>query len=792
VADVGERGSGSVPAPRASCALGAAVLAALTLAMFGDLLLGRGRVVSRHGLDGFTQYVHWRQFGFSELAKGNLALWNPWVFSGIPFLGGFQSALLYPPNWLHLVLPLDTAINAGVALHVFLMGLFTYLWVRARGLGTAPCLLAAVMMMFGGPFFLHVYPGHLSNLGVMPWVPLVLLCIDGVLAGGGLGWCLLGSAAVAAMVLAGHPQYVFYAGVTAAIYVGLSLGRVARRGRVVVWLLVLVAGAAALAAVQLLTGLDAARASVRAGGVSYRFAGAFSFPPENLLTLFAPGVLGDMLHGPYWGRCYLWEMSLFVGVGGAALAGYGLLAGPASTKRCAGWMLALLFVLALGAHTPLFPLLYGWVPGFDRFRGMSKFIFFASLFVALLAAVGLDELMRGTARDRRWIAATAAVVVLLALGATAVRLAAPPPGDAAGWWQRRMLDVLATGESQAPERQYRDPALVRAAALAAARGLGTAAAMLALVGAVVVRVRRPARAGWMLLALTLAQLLPFASLYRPTFALDAAWLPRQLTAAYAAAHEEQRVLDPVHVNAAMVAHVPDVWGFDPGVSRRYAEFMAATQGGDPDDATQYLRFVRREPFDRVYAMLRLGLVYVPRREGAMLVRLPSPLPHLQLVQQVEVERDRDAILAALARDDFDPRRTVVLEERPDPAPAPGPVQGRARVVDESSDTLTIEAEVDRPSILLVTDGYDPGWRARALPGSVQHAYRLLAANYVLRAIPLAAGTHRLVLEYRPGAFIVGRWISSIALIGWLAAAGWWVATRPRVRGTSRGADAVGG
>src|ERR1035437_4656288 len=87
-------------------------LGLLTLGMFGQVLFTPGERV----LSG------WRQFGFDQLRHGNLALWNPHLFSGAPFFGGFQSALLYPPNALFLVLPLGPAINWSIALHVFLAG----------------------------------------------------------------------------------------------------------------------------------------------------------------------------------------------------------------------------------------------------------------------------------------------------------------------------------------------------------------------------------------------------------------------------------------------------------------------------------------------------------------------------------------------------------------------------------------------------------------------------------------------------------------------------------------------
>src|SRR5262245_30964962 len=32
-------------------------------------------------------------------ARGELPLWNPYAFSGMPLLGDGQTAMFYPPNW---------------------------------------------------------------------------------------------------------------------------------------------------------------------------------------------------------------------------------------------------------------------------------------------------------------------------------------------------------------------------------------------------------------------------------------------------------------------------------------------------------------------------------------------------------------------------------------------------------------------------------------------------------------------------------------------------------------------
>lgn len=103
--------------------IGLGGVALLTAAMFLDVLVAPGsRVLGQVQQDLALHFLWWGEFGFGELAKGNLALWNPHIFSGAPFFGNTQSALLYPPNWLFLALPLST--NWSIALNAWLLGAF--------------------------------------------------------------------------------------------------------------------------------------------------------------------------------------------------------------------------------------------------------------------------------------------------------------------------------------------------------------------------------------------------------------------------------------------------------------------------------------------------------------------------------------------------------------------------------------------------------------------------------------------------------------------------------------------
>jgi hypothetical protein len=275
------------------------LLLAVALAMFGDLLfIGGTRVLGHPGADLSLQYFAWREFGFRELAKGNLALWNPHIFSGAPYFGGMQGALLYPPNWLFLVLPTPVAINWTVALHVFAIGAFMFFWMRQWDLSAAASFFAGTLVMFCGAFFPHVFAGHLPQLSAMTWSPLIFCSIDALFRTKRARWSLLGILAVAMQVLAGFPQYVFYTAIVAGLYAALRLiGH--WRWRLAAALLSIYPGGALLAGVQLLPAIQTTRETTRGFRLPFQFASMLSLPPENLVTLVAPDFFGQM--AKYWG-----------------------------------------------------------------------------------------------------------------------------------------------------------------------------------------------------------------------------------------------------------------------------------------------------------------------------------------------------------------------------------------------------------------------------------------------------------------------------------------------------------
>ncbi len=140
------------------------------------------------------------------------------------------------------------------------------------------------------------------------------------------------------------------------------------------------------------------------------------------------------------------------------------------------------------------------------------------------------------------------------------------------------------------------------------------------------------------------------------------------------------------------------------------------------------------------------------------------LSRMQLVSYSEVIPDRQRILNAMFDPSFDPGRKVFLESDPNLLSSHERVEGKVEWTDLSTDKIEITAQTNRPTLLLITDNYSAGWKAKSLPGSDQSKYYVMPADYFLRAIPLTAGKHHFMLEYRPTAFEIGKWVSILSCI----------------------------
>ncbi|HEY3083231.1 MAG TPA: YfhO family protein [Chloroflexota bacterium] len=390
------------------------------------------------GFDPFVYFYPLMAYRDARLLTGELPLWVPDYFLGAPFLANPQTGVLYAPNWLTAWLDAPRAYAWQALGHALWMALGGYLFARrVLGVGAVAALAAASALAFGGAG--QALVGHLNQLQAAAWLPWAALLADQ--ARPRRSWRLAGGlgAVLALQVLAGHAQQSY---MTAAALGVWLLGRalVDRsdgglvRDLVSAAALLGVAGAIAglLAAPQLLPTLELSGEGIRAGGMSYREAVAFSLPPWMLpVSLLPVYTFADQPNGEWLGH---------VGVVGALLAALGLVAGR---PRPLAWLLAAIglgaLLLGLGQFDPLYPLLYGVVPGLGLFRVPARWLFVYGFATAMLVALGVEALRVGGCARRTlsrlggFAALAAAPFALYALAVPEPRLRLPGAAVLAAW-----------------------------------------------------------------------------------------------------------------------------------------------------------------------------------------------------------------------------------------------------------------------------------------------------------------------------------------------------------------------
>ncbi len=128
--------------------------------------------------DNFIQNFPMRVLVGRDLTHGILPLWNPYLFSGTPLLGGFNAGAAYPVTWLTAVIPVFTAwtLTLTVTYDVALVGM--YLFLRRQGIAATAATFGAVTFAFAGYMTAQVV--HIDLVEGAAWLPWILLAVHGL------------------------------------------------------------------------------------------------------------------------------------------------------------------------------------------------------------------------------------------------------------------------------------------------------------------------------------------------------------------------------------------------------------------------------------------------------------------------------------------------------------------------------------------------------------------------------------------------------------------------------------
>jgi len=132
----------------------------------------------RSGLDTVT--FSWPVYAFlgDQLKSGTIPGWNPYQFSGVPFLADPESGWWYAPAMLIFgALPFAVAIKIYATVHILIAGLGTYAYGRVIGMAPAGALIAAWAVSQGGLFTDRSRCCY-AQIQLAAWIPIALLAIE--------------------------------------------------------------------------------------------------------------------------------------------------------------------------------------------------------------------------------------------------------------------------------------------------------------------------------------------------------------------------------------------------------------------------------------------------------------------------------------------------------------------------------------------------------------------------------------------------------------------------------------
>ncbi|MCX6028292.1 MAG: oligosaccharide flippase family protein [Chloroflexi bacterium] len=308
-----------------------------------------GVTVPHNGLisDLILENYGWKSLIVEALRSGRPAdiLWNPRLFSGVPFLAAGQHSALYPLSVIFYILPLWRAYGVFTWLQLGLAAAGMYFFARVLRQSRPAATLAAIAYTFSG--FMIVSVNFSMVIAAAAWLPPLLAMIELVVRETGrqgdketdshlvtpspgrlvtsspVPYVAAGALLLGIQTLAGHVEITLYVLLVSAFYAAwrlVALGLRARHfrsawhvsakamARTVGWLLAMVGLGLAIGAVQLIPLYELVKQNFREGSASLAQIRGWAWPSRQIVTFLLPDFFGNPTAHTYfdiWSRQWL-------------------------------------------------------------------------------------------------------------------------------------------------------------------------------------------------------------------------------------------------------------------------------------------------------------------------------------------------------------------------------------------------------------------------------------------------------------------------------------------------------
>ncbi|MFC1509506.1 hypothetical protein ACFL60_07475 [Candidatus Omnitrophota bacterium] len=720
---------------------------------------------------------------------GGIPRWNPLILGGLPFIDAMHGDTFYPGAWLKFFMPLKRALGHKLIWHVFLAGVFMYLFLRSLKLRREAAFLGGIMYMLAPSFVTLIYPGHDAKMYVIAFLPLAFALLEiGMKSPKLYTFAGLG-AVMGLLILTSHVQMAYYAFWGIGLYFFFRLliaeeeersGRVKKAAFFVLAVLI----ALTLGAVQLLPSYKFTTSqSVRAGAerTGYEYATSWSLHPEEIMGMVVPsfpgfeGGIGNITEKTtYWGRNAFKLNSEYHGILPLLFAVLALL--TCRDKRTwfflGGALLSLVY--SLGAETPVYRLFYALVPSVKNFRAPSMIIFLFHFSICVMAVQFINGFFEHKTSlrdgDKRLLYSVGAIVAAALIGSVAM-------GGLLEIWQSVFRDDIIASRIDIMRanipyitRDLAKTAIFAAAALAGlwmflSRKIGVSALVIllglvafvdeSLIDSRFIKVFRPETHAGTAPDKVVNELLKEME-NKPPFRIFG--LLTQITGLHSPNYYAM-----FGIQAANGHHNNEL--------QTYELFKG---GRDYKNYTMHwleeFEFKQDKISDNNFLNVA-GVKYIIHpNQGGILVENQQALGRAFIVHDCAVVPNDTLAVEMLRGSDFDPSKTAIINKDCRlQLPGAGIDTTNSRVVDITygKDTIAIQTESDVPGLLVLSENYVPYWRV-SLDGEPSDIYR---AYGTFMAAELPAGSHDVVFSFLSPPYEKGKTLTLASLIFIIVACG---------------------
>lgn len=767
------------------------IITVMTLVLFSPFL-GYNSIINAS--DVLTQYQFVlaaykdRLFGDGEISlwyRGNV-LGSPGGTIGHPIYLQPQRILMY------LLLPVNLIVIYDVIFFLILGGVSSYLYMRTINIGRFPSFFSALVFIYSTEHISLINAGHMLKIDTIMVFPLVMLFFEKGFQEKKLFYFLMAGLALGLQFLQHHWQISYYTCLAVALYFFGRVYFVYREGRDWkpigrFWLysVVMVVIFFGIVSLNFWSVNEWAQQSERGRGMRYEEATSWSEPPEEILTYFNPyyfGLSRENYKDPgkidvyYWGRMPFTQTGDYIGIAPLLL---GLLA--AIYRRGKYFWISLILIVfshlvAMGKYSFLYNLMYYYFPGMSTFRVPKMMLFVFVFYAAALAGLGLNWLLaerRGDERGFRIVLfslyAIAGITLLLSIVAWFF------PSPFIGFFE----------ETVNPYGRYSATSTLMGKYQFAVSGfilssiiLGLSTVLIQVLGEG--RYLKQAKVALVVIFLFDVWFLNYKFISTVPWK-DDPHVTTTPTIEYIKKDKGLFRVAPLDKTGAnnkwFFYNIESIIGYEPVAEQIFRDYMdnMDISGSTLDLLNVKYLLLSREEFGvnplPLGAMVLGKYMVVHNEDPNSIVFLNTKvIPRAFPVHSVVVEKDKSRILGILNHSQFNPREMVVLEETP-PSLAASPVSSstsKATISRYKNDVISIYADMAENGFLVLSEKYYPGWKAY-VDGKETKIYK---ADYLLRAVYLTKGTHKVEFVFDPLPFKIGLLVSSATFLFLIGAVVW--------------------